>query len=443
MNNRRSGLRRLLTTLMVASLAATACAGDDDTGQSGADDPTTSEAAGGEGDPTTPDSTVAATGAPYTIGWLTDASSVTRGTYFPEYEGAKLFFETLNAEGGINGRPVEIMVEDINIDQEAAVTLSTKLAEDPEVLMLAGGTIEGRQPAIYEVVRDNELPFLSGHSARPDMFPTEPDPWLFTAGNVFEAMSDARVELWSEVFGDEGGSLACYIHEAPAAAAVCDRWFEGMEEDTNWTGDIHINAPLQTSDFSSIVQPVVEQNPDIFFDISIASHAIGVAVAARSGGYTNPIVFSMTATPETDIQQVVDQVGGEDLYAISNITSIDETDVPEIQRILDAAEQYGTEIPPNSATVNGWLMGMMIADSLERCGEDCDRTGLRDALESMDIDTKGLTGGPVAFSPEDHVGMRYWTGYQYNTETSQLERAMDGWVEFDATTDLREPLATE
>ena len=402
--------------------------GADDAEDTGGDD-------GGEGS--------VASGEPFTIGWLTDASSVSRGTYFPEYEGASLYFQSLNDAGGVHDRPVEVQVEDINIDQELAVTLSTQLAEDPGVIALAGGTLEGRQPGIFEVARANDIVFLSGHSARPDMFPPEPDPLLFTTGNVFEAMSDARVELWPLMWQDrfpEGGTTACYIHEAPAANAVCDRWLEFLESETEWSAGPHINAPLQTSDFSSYVQPVIDANPETFFDISIASHAIGVAVAARNGGYTGPIVFSMTATPETDIQAVVDQVGPDEIYAVSNITSIYEDDVPEIQAILDAAEQYGTEIQPNSATVNGWLMGMVIHDALERCGEDCDRSGFRDALEQTDIDTRGLTGGPLAYGPEDHVGVRYWTAYRWNPESGGLERMLDEWISFDASEDLLAPL---
>lgn len=440
MKTSRWGRFRVVSAVLSLVLILAAC-GDGGNGAQPDDDASPTSPAGTsqetEGE--------AATGEPINIGWLTDASSVTRGTYFPEYEGANLYFQTLNENGGVNGRPVELLVEDINIDQELAVTLSTKLAENQDVIMLAGGTIEGRQPAIYEVARENDIVFMSGHSARPDMFPPDPDPLLFTAGNVFEAMSDARVQVWPQMFSEQfpdGGTVACYIHEAPASAAVCDRWFEFLEQETDWEGVAHINAPLQTQDFSQQAQQLIQAEPDTFFDISIAAHAVGMAVAARNAGYQGPIAFSMTATPETDIQQVVDQVGGENLWAISNITSIDETDVEEIQRILDAAEKFGTEIPPNSATVNGWLMGMIIHDALERCGADCDRSGLRDALENTNIDTKGLTGGPFAFTPSDHVGPRYWTGYRWNPDEGQLERVMDDWVEFNPD-DLFVPLGGE
>ena len=417
---------KIAVSMVAASALLAACGGSDAGGHSGV----TKGSAKGE---------------PINIGWLTDATSVTRGTYYPEYEGARLFFSALNDAGGINDRPVNLLMRDMKIDQQLAVTSATDLVEGEEVLMLAGGTIEGLLPAVFDVVRSNDVAFMSGHSARPDMFPQEPDPLLFSVGNVFEAMSDARVKVWPELMsqiGVDGGKIGCYIHQAPASEAVCNRWMEEqVAQNPEFTEGPIVNAPLETTDFTSYARTIANGDPAALFDISIASHAIGVAVATRNVGYKGPIVFSMTATPETDIKQVAEQTNGENLYAISNITSVSETQVPEIEKILAAAEKYGTDIDPSSATVNGWLMGMTIADALERCGEDCDRAGLRDALEGTDLDTAGLTGGPLTFSPTDHTGKRYWTAYSWDPAKGELVRAVDEWIEFDPATDLVKPLA--
>lgn len=375
-----------------------------------------------------------ATGTPISIGWITDASSITKSTYYPEYEGAKIFFQALNDHGGINGRPVEILVEDMKIDQQLAVTAANKLLKEKNVIMLAGGTLEARLPAVFDVVRSAGAPFLTGHSARPDMFPSNPDRLLFSVGNVFEAMSDARVQLWPQLFGKEfpnGGTSACYIHEAPAAVAVCNRWLDQLVKATpQWKPGVIAKAPLSTSDFTSYIRPIVNSNPTVFFDISIASHAIGVAVAARNLGYKGPITFSMTATPETDIRIVANQVGGDKLYAVSNITSIYENSVPEVKQVVAAAKKYGVTIPASSATMNGWLMGMTIADSLNRCGATCDRTKLRNSLEKLSLDATGITGGILAYSPKDHIGKRYWTGYKWDNKKDVLVRAIPGWIVF-------------
>jgi len=174
----------------------------------------------------------------------------------------------------------------------------------------------------------------------------------------------------------------------------------------------------------------VNSNPTVFFDISIASHAIGTAVAARNLGYKGPIAFSMTATPETDIRIVANQVGGDKLYAVTNITSIYDYNVPEVKQVVAAATKYGVTIPASSATMNGWLMGMTIADSLNRCGATCDRAKLRNSLEKLSLDATGITGGVLAYSPTDHVGKRYWTGYKWDNAQNLLVRAIPGWIVF-------------
>jgi ABC-type branched-subunit amino acid transport system substrate-binding protein len=375
-----------------------------------------------------------ATKTPIKIGWITDASSVTKSTYYPEYEGATLFFKALNDHGGVNGHPVEILMQDMKIDQATAVAAANKLLKEDNVLMLAVSTLEGRLPALFDITRTVGAPMLTGHSARPDIFPPNADPWLFSVGNVFEAMSDARVQLWPQMFGKEfpnGGTSACYIHEAPAAVAVCNRWLEQQEKATpRWKPGTIAKAPLSASDFTSYVRPVVDSNPTVFFDISIASHAVGVAVSARNLGYKGPIAFSMTATPETEIRTVAQRVGGDNLYAVSNVTSIDERSVPEVKQVVAAAKKYGKELPATSATINGWIMGQVIADSAARCGDNCSRQGMRDSMEKLSLDVTGLFGGLLQYSPDDHLGKRYWTGYKWDVNKRKLVRMLPGWTTF-------------
>ena len=391
----------------------------------------------------TPMKRKAATKTPIKIGWITDASSITKSTYFPEYEGAKLFFQALNERGGVNGHPVEILMQDMKIDQAIAVTAANKLLKEDNVLALAVSTLEGRLPALFDVTRSVGAPMLTGHSARPDIFPPNADPWLFSVGNVFEAMSDARVQLWPQMFGKmfpNGGTSACYIHEAPAAVAVCNRWLAEQAKATpRWQPGVIAKAPLSASDFTSYVRPVVDSNPTVFFDISIASHAVGVAVAARNLGYRGPIAFSMTATPETEIRTVAERVGGDNLYAVSNVTSIDERSVPEVKQVVAAAKKYGKELPATSATINGWIMAQVIADSALRCGDNCTRQGMRDSMEKLSLDVTGLFGGLLQYGPGDHLGKRYWTGYKWDTKKRKLVRLVPGWTTF-SPEDLRIPI---
>lgn len=230
----------------------------------------------------------------YKIGWLTDVAGPARDLYYTNYEGAKLYFQDLNDRGGINGHKVEILLEDVGTDPQKAATAAARLIQ-AGVLLIGGLTTEGSQPPVYEAARRASIPVVTGHSARPDMFPPA-DPLLFTVGNVFEIDGDARAEVVARIF-PQGTMVACYVHDVPAKAAVCDRFLDGLR-DLGFRRGPHVNAPIATADFGPYVRPVVENPVDLFAIISIPAHVQGVVAAAANLGYRGAMLIQMTATPE-------------------------------------------------------------------------------------------------------------------------------------------------
>ena len=49
---------------------------------------------------------------PYVIGYLTDITGHARANYAPESEGFRVYMDLVNANGGINGHPVKVVIED-------------------------------------------------------------------------------------------------------------------------------------------------------------------------------------------------------------------------------------------------------------------------------------------------------------------------------------------
>ena len=84
-------------------------------------------------------------------------------------------------------------------------------------------------------------------------------------------------------------------------------------------------------------------------------------------------------------------------------------------------------------------MGQVIADSAARCGANCTRQGMRDSMEKLSLDVTGLFGGLLQYSPSDHLGKRYWTGYKWDASKRKLVRLVPGWSTF-SPEDLRRPI---
>jgi len=79
----------------------------------------------------------------------------------PEAKTLKLYVETLNQEGGLLGRPVELVLYDDGGDASKARTFATRLVEDDQVVAMVGGTATGTTMAMIPVFEDAGIPFIS------------------------------------------------------------------------------------------------------------------------------------------------------------------------------------------------------------------------------------------------------------------------------------------
>jgi branched-chain amino acid transport system substrate-binding protein len=75
--------------------------------------------------------------------------------------GARLKAEELNAAGGINGKKIEIVLEDELCDPKEAATVATKLANDKAVSVVVGHLCSSATLAALPVYRAAKLPAIS------------------------------------------------------------------------------------------------------------------------------------------------------------------------------------------------------------------------------------------------------------------------------------------
>ena len=79
----------------------------------------------------------AATGAPIKVGAISTQSG---GIDFSSSsKAAKAYFDCVNANGGINGRPIAYTSEDDGLDPQKASALATRFADDKDVVAMTGG----------------------------------------------------------------------------------------------------------------------------------------------------------------------------------------------------------------------------------------------------------------------------------------------------------------
>ena len=75
--------------------------------------------------------------------------------------------------------------------------------------------------------------------------------------------------------------------------------------------------------------------------------------------------------------------------------------------------------------------GLVLEATLKAAGWPADSGKLRAALESVKVDTKGLRGGPIEWSKDNHFRTRqYYRVYRWDAAKSGIVQAKD-WVVYD------------
>src|SRR5690606_17584962 len=112
------------------------------------------------------------------IGFLDDLSGVAAETGNDALHAVELAIEEANANGGIAGKPIKLIVYDGKTDPQLSATFATRFAEDDEGLVLIGGNPAVPTGAVIPVMNEYGVTYIS-LSAATDSFTDPATPYHF------------------------------------------------------------------------------------------------------------------------------------------------------------------------------------------------------------------------------------------------------------------------
>src|SRR5512140_3201198 len=86
--------------------------------------------------------------------------------------------EEINAAGGVNGRKLEVVIEDHLAKNALAATVAEKLITQEKVLVMTGGRASGQAMEIASVSQRLKTPYLVDHPST-DMVTAKGFEWVF------------------------------------------------------------------------------------------------------------------------------------------------------------------------------------------------------------------------------------------------------------------------
>ena len=377
--------RRLLGIVVLAlalALALAACGKGDDNGGGGA---------AGEDSVKTGPGTTADT---ITLGYLPDLSGVFAPNGKSMMEGANLYWDAKNADGGICGRQVELEVQDTGYDPQKAVAAYQQMSGDVVGLgLVLGSSITS---ALLPSVEQEGM-FLNFAGWTSDILPNEN---VAIAGTTYDIEAINAVDfLMSEHGIKEGDTIGHLYFEGDygenalkgSKYAADKHGLKIVEQkitpaETDMTGQV---AAFRRAGVKAILFSAAPPQAASLAGIA-ASQKLDVPIVANGPGWTPQLL----TTPAADALAA-------NYYVVSSMAPLG-LEADGVKEFLDA---YQAEYPEGMPSSNGSLYayaGAQIADAAltKACeNKDLTRQGVLDALRSIDaLDTGGTIAGTLDFT---------------------------------------------
>jgi len=317
----------------------------------------------------------------------------------PEKKTLELYVEKINAQGGVAGRPLELVLYDTGLNAKKAVTFAKRLVEQDKVDVIVGGTTTGETMAVIKAVNP-ELPFVSLAGASVVVQPVKK--WVFktphtdrmAVAKVYEDMKKEGISKIGLIAGDGGFDKSCMKNAMELAGA---QGLEVVASETYSKGDTDMtpqltkikNAPgLQGVVFCGFGAPasIVTKNykqlgikAQLYHNHGSCSKGFIKGAGGAAEGVRLPCAALLVAgqLPQGDPQKDVATA-----YAKSY------------------TERYGEEISTFGGHAYDALF--LVVGAIERSGT-ADKAKVRDALEQ----TRNFIGvdGIFNMSADDHMGL--------------------------------------
>jgi branched-chain amino acid transport system substrate-binding protein len=297
-----------------------------------------------------------ATGAPIKLGAIATKQPGTDFTEIPRT--AEAYFNCVNDNGGINGRPVQLIIETEQTDPGQIASLAKKLIESEKVVGMVGN-ISLIECAINHKYYEQKGFYMIGAGIAPECYSTSNiaavnmGPRYSSDGAVQYAIRAGAKKIafdQSNVPGNE------YIEAGPKLVAND----EGVEIET-----FKDNVPIQ--DANSIAQKLVQsagQDGAVVLNFT-PPEALKILKAAQSQGLQDRVKTWACSTPcNTDF--IADALGPQwdgklGVNAELNLVS---ADAPDSNLYRDVLKKYGSGIPLGSFSQMGFLEARIATDAL-------------------------------------------------------------------------------
>ncbi|MBL0726535.1 ABC transporter substrate-binding protein [Piscinibacter sp. HJYY11] len=336
-----------------------------------------------------------------TIGQVAPLSGVLATTGQQMVLGGKVYFDSVNDQGGVHGAKIRTLVLDDGYKVDETLRLTKELVAKPEVVALFGFAGSANIAKLLEekVLADAGIalvaPYTGGELLRKPF-----NPWIF---HVRAGYADEAEHMVKQLNTQGLGRIAVlYQNDAFGKAGLA-----GVESALQRRGQKLVASASyerNTVEVESAVKVIRAAAPQAVIMVAINKPAAAFAKQYREAGGGGQL-FNISVVDPAELVKLggIENVKG---LGISQVVPYPyRQTIPVVREFHEAMKKYAPKDEVNYTNFEEFLGAKVLVEALRRAGPKPTRAKVITALESMN--NFNLGGVRIGFGPKERVGSRF------------------------------------
>lgn len=315
----------------------------------------------------------------------------------PLKAGAQAYLDRVNAEGGVNGRKIEWIVDDNAYNPQQSVAVARKLITRDNVFAIVIGHGTAQSAATFPYVIDQaKVPFVVPYGGAPEWY-NPPRPGLLGLHVLYDDQANA-LGRWA---AQTGAKKILVVHGTLSSFDIPATFVKPGAEAVNKDVEVELMAVKNgTSDYGPIIVDIMNKKPDAIVSIQLQQETVLLAKGLRQQNQATPIFAWAPTASQTTIA-----LGGEFVEGLRSvsITNPPTADTPAMQEYRDDLAKYAPSEKPDFASLSAYGAMKVFVEALKNSAEPLTRESLVEGFYKL----KGYDSGifpPVTYSAEQPLG---------------------------------------
>jgi branched-chain amino acid transport system substrate-binding protein len=313
------------------------------------------------------------------------------------HAGAKLFFDQLNGQGGVNNQRIEIVQLDDGYEPDRCAENTNKLLA-AEVFALFGYIGTPTSLAALPLAIKAQTPFFAPFTGAMGLR----QPFNKLAFHLRASYNDETALIVRQLTNLGLDKIAVFHQNDSYGKAGLDGTVLALTA-RNLKPVATATVERNSVDVAQAVATINAAKPDAVVQISAYKSCAAYIRAARAAGYGGTFYnVSFVGT-----QALADELGkdGAGVVVSQVVPTPYSASRPITREFIEAIGKGGNKVQPNFSSMEGFLAAKLFAEGLRRAGSRITRDSFISGMES--IGEQSFGGFSVSLGPNDHVASSF------------------------------------